>query len=135
MIPIETFREMYKFNYWARDRQLEACSQLSSEQFLRPMGSSFSSVRDTLAHLLLVEWIWHARWVGGSPTRQDAEAYAAGKFPTLDSIREAWVPVEKGVREFIQTCPEEKLAQPLTYTNTQGKVGTYPLGRALFHLV
>ena len=67
MVPLETLRELYAYNYWARDRQLEACAALSQEQFLRPMGSSFSSVRDTLAHVMGAEWIWLERWRGRSP--------------------------------------------------------------------
>src|SRR5438445_401489 len=57
---------MFDYNYWARDRQLKACKALSPEQFLRPMGSSFSSLRDTLAHLVAVEWVWQERWRGNS---------------------------------------------------------------------
>ena len=135
MISLETFRELYAFNYWARDRQLETCSQLTSEQFLRPMGNSFSSVRDSLAHLLFAEWIWRERWLGKSPSRQDAEAYGAAKFPSLDSIRDAWAPVETGVRDYLRASTEEKLSQPLTYTNLQGEVWTYPVGRSLYHVV
>ena len=135
MIPLETIGELYEFNYWARDRDFQACEALSSEQFLRPMGSSFSSVRDTLAHLLVAEWIWLERWQGRSPVRQDAEAFAAKKFPTLESIRDAWGPIEKGVRDYLRTCSEERLSQPHSYTNTKGEVWTYPLWRILFHLV
>ena len=39
------------YNYWARDRLLEAVAQLSQEQLMRDLGSSFRSVRDTLTHL------------------------------------------------------------------------------------
>lgn len=135
MIPLETLLELYEFNYWARDRQFPACAALTSEQFLRPMGNSFSSVRDTLAHLLMVEWIWLERWEGRSPVRKDLEAFAAEKFPTLQSIRDAWGPVEKGVRDFLRACSEERLSQPLSYTNFQGEVWTYPLWRILYHVV
>jgi len=67
MIALEPLRELYDYNYWARDRQLEACSKLSEEQLLRPMGNSFPSLRDTLAHLLAAEWIWLERFRGRSP--------------------------------------------------------------------
>ncbi len=134
MIPLETFREIYDFNYWARDRQFQACAALTSEQFLRPMGNSFSSVRDTLAHLLAVEWVWLERWRGRSPNREEAEAFGAGNFPTLDSLRDAWAPIEKEVRGFLRTCPEENLSLPLTYTNMQGQVWTYALWRVLYHV-
>ncbi|MGA2984885.1 MAG: DinB family protein [Terriglobia bacterium] len=135
MIPLATLRELYDYNYWARDRQFQACAALTSEQFVRPMGSSFSSVRDTLAHLLVVEWIWLERWLGRSPARHDAKAFAAEKYPSIESVRHGWGPIEKGVRDFLRTCPEEKLAQPLSYTNMQGDASTYPLWRILFHLV
>ena len=35
MIPIGILRELFKYNYWARDRQLEACASLTPEQFHR----------------------------------------------------------------------------------------------------
>ena len=47
----EDFRLLYDFNSWANHRTLDACAQLTDEQFTRDMGSSFRSVRDTLAHI------------------------------------------------------------------------------------
>jgi hypothetical protein len=44
--------------------QLQACAGLTEEQFLRPLGNSFPSLRDTPAHLLAVEWLWLERWRG-----------------------------------------------------------------------
>ena len=101
MIPLETLRELFDYNYWARDRQLEACSALSEEQFLRPMGNSFSSVRDVLAHLIFAEWVWLERWRGRSPTRADKQQVAADGFPTLASIRERWNTVEGNIRSYL----------------------------------
>jgi uncharacterized damage-inducible protein DinB len=135
MIPLATLRELYGFNYWARDRQLEACAGLSSEQLLRPMGNSFSSVRDTLAHLLVVEWIWLERWMGRSPTMEGRAAFGPEKFPTVEEIRSAWTPIENRMLDFLQGCSDEGLSQPLSYTNFQGHARTYPLWRQLFHLV
>ncbi|MGO9274452.1 MAG: DinB family protein [Terriglobia bacterium] len=135
MIPIDTLRELYDYNYWARDRQLEACAALTEEQFLRPMGSSFSSVRDTLAHLVAVEWIWHERWRGRSPNQLDARAFAAETFPNLTAIRERWQAIEGNVREYLAGLDEPALKQPLTYTNMKGETWTYPLWQTLLHVV
>ena len=55
-ISLVALNELFTYNYWARDVQLRACAALTEEQFLRPIGGSFPSVRDTLAHLVLVEW-------------------------------------------------------------------------------
>ena len=135
MIPLETLREMFEYNYWARDAQLAACEKLTPEQFLRPMGSSFSSVRDTLVHLVAVEWIWCSRWRGGSPNKADAEAYAAGKFPTLESIRQKWCDIELDVRDYLAHISEFDLERSITYTNLAGKQFTYSLSQLLWHLV
>ena len=135
MISLETWRELFDFNYWARDRQLEACSALTPEQFVRPLGSSFSSVRDTLVHLLAVEWIWLERWRGRSPSKREAEEFAAAEYPALDALRARWHLVERDLREYLKNLKDDDLAQPFTYTNMQGQVWTYALWRALLHLL
>jgi uncharacterized damage-inducible protein DinB len=131
MVSLATLRELFAYNYWARDRQLEACGALSQEQFERPLGSSFSSVRDTLAHLVGAEWVWLERFRGRSPR----ELPPCDEFPTLRAIREHWRSVEQGVWEYLAHLNEETLAQPLTYMNFGGQTWAYPLWRALLHLV
>lgn len=135
MIPLATLRELFDYNYWARDRQLEACAALTPEQFLRPLGSSFSSLRDTLAHLVGAEWIWLERWRGRSPAKTEAAEYAGEKFATLAAIEERWRAVERGVREYLDRLDEATLSRPLTYQNLQGEPWTYPLWRTLLHVV
>jgi len=134
MIPLETLGELFDYNYWARDRQLDACAALSEEQFLRPMGNSFSSVRDVLAHLIFAEWVWLERWLGRSPTQADKQQVAPEKFPALASIRERWSTIEGNMRSYLAGLDEQNLSRPLTYTNWRGQVCTYPLGQTLFHL-
>ncbi len=48
MTPQE-MRVLYDYNAWANHRSVDAASSLTAEQFVQPMGSSFGSVRDTLA--------------------------------------------------------------------------------------
>ena len=134
MIPIETLRELFDYNYWARDRQLKACAALTEEQFLRPMGNSFSSVRDVLAHLIFAEWVWLERWLGRSPTHADRQQVAPDKFPTLDSVRERWSGLELNLRSYLGNLDEPALSRSLTYTNWRGQTCTYPLGQTMFHV-
>jgi uncharacterized damage-inducible protein DinB len=131
VIPLATLRELYDYNYWACDRQLDACAVLTREQFLRPLGNSFPSVRDTLVHLLGAEWIWLERWRGRSPRT----LLPANEFPSLAAIRDRWQVVEREVRDYLKDLREESLAVPLTYTNIKGETWTYPLWRPLLHLV
>ena len=130
MMSLDTVREMFVYNYWARDRQLDACSTLSGEQFLRPMGNSFPSLRDTLAHLLGAEWIWHERWRGRSPLTLPA----ATDYPTLAALREAWSPVEQGVRDYLGGLSQEAFAGRFAFKNAKGETWTYPVWRSLLHV-
>lgn len=131
MLSIDTLRELYDYNYWARDRQLEACDKLIAEQLNRPLGSSFSSLRETLAHLVMVEWVWHERWCGRDVRSVPFEA----ALTSLDALRARWQRVERDVRGFISRATTEDLARPLTYVNFKGETWTYALGEALLHLV
>ncbi len=131
MISIAVFRELFAYNYWARDRQLESCATLTHEQFLRPLGSSFSSVRDTLVHLMGVEWAWLERWHGRTPHALPAE----DDFPTLASIVERWKAIEPLMREYLAGLKDEILVQSFTYTNFRGQTWAYPLWRSLLHVV
>jgi uncharacterized damage-inducible protein DinB len=131
MALLSILRELIEHNYWARDRQLHACAALTREQFLRSLGGSFSSIRDTLAHLMACEWIWLERWRGRSPR----SLLAAADFPTLESISERWQAVEGELREYVAGLSEEALAAPLTCTTTRGELWTHPLWRMITHLL
>ena len=132
MPTLHVLRQLYDYNYWARDQQLACCSALTPEQFLRPMGSSFSSVRDTLAHLLAVEWVWLERFNGRSPRAVPAWL---DDLKTLDSIGGRWKEVEGGMRAYLAGLTPEMLAGPLSYVNIKGEPWTYSLEQAFFHLV
>jgi uncharacterized damage-inducible protein DinB len=86
------------YNYWARDRVLDAAAALSAEQFTRDMGNSFGSVRDTIAHICYAESIWLSRWKGQQPTG----FRSSDRFPDVAAARKEWAELESGVREVVE---------------------------------
>jgi uncharacterized damage-inducible protein DinB len=102
--------ELFRHNYWARDRQLQACESLPGEQFLRPLGSSFSSIRDTLSHLVAAEWFWLDSWRGRPP----GPMLLPEEFPTLAAVSEGWRGVELEMMEYLAGLSEEALVRPIT---------------------
>ena len=98
MITVNSVGQIYEYNYWARDRQLEACRELSEPELLHPMGSSFSSMHDTLVHLVVAEWIWLERFCGRSPRTLPSWL---NQLPTLASIVQRWRTVELGMRKYL----------------------------------
>ena len=69
---------LYEYNAWADRRALQAASALTREQFTKQLGSSFSSVRDTLSHIYGVEWLWLERFQCREPRETTGGAAAGG---------------------------------------------------------
>jgi uncharacterized damage-inducible protein DinB len=126
----EDFRLLYDYNSWANHRTLESCSQLSAEQFTRDMGSSYRSVRGTLVHIMLVEWLWLERWHGRS-----LNSYApASEFPNLDSVRARWAEIDTDLLDYIASLTPEEVQRVVHHTTTAGVPQAAPLWHMLQHL-
>ena len=130
-ISLPLLYELYDYNYWARDQHLRACASLTQEQFLRPMNSSFSSLRDTLAHLVGAEWLWLEWWHGRSPQAM----LPAEDFPNLEAVRRRWSEMEAQVREFLATLNEESLVRQCSLVAPGGRRHSFVMWRTLLHLV
>lgn len=130
-LSLSTVNELFAHNYWARDRQLEACAGLTGTQFLHECGSSFSSVRDTLVHLAGVEWIWLERWRGRSPRA----LIDARDFPSLESVTGRWREIEKEMTAYLAGLREGDLDGAVSYVNLRGETWSYPLWRMMLHVL
>jgi uncharacterized damage-inducible protein DinB len=131
MIAAATFRELFQYNFWARDRQLEACAPLTEEQFLRPLGGSFPAVRDTLGHLLGVEWLYAERLEGRSPT-----AVPGGlEFTSVAALRARWLEVERQLRAAVERLDDRQLAESHTFKRINGQPRTQACWETLYHLL
>ncbi len=131
MIPVPILKELFDYNYWARDRQLEACAVLSQAEFHRSTGNGCPSAGDALTHLVGVEWLWLERLRGRSPKALPP----AESFPDVAAIAGRWRSVEADMREYLARLDEQVLACPLTYTNLRGEAWSYPVWRVLLHVI
>ncbi len=124
-------REFFDYNRWANARVLSAAAKLSDADFVKDLGSSFPSVRDTLAHILGAEWVWLQRWRGTSP----GALLFAGESPSLAELRSRWAEVEVGQRAILGDLRADVLDQPVDYVNLKGEKHAYPLGHLMVHVV
>ena len=127
----EEMRVLFDFNAWANRRTLHAASALSPEQFTRSMGSSFSSVRDTLVHVCSGEWVWLERFQRRSP-----EAFPDLRhLDTVSALREHWSSQEAALLAFVGTLTEQNLDAVLEYRTFKFGVYRNPLWQSMQHVV
>jgi uncharacterized damage-inducible protein DinB len=128
---LQDLRTMLDYHYWARDRLLDALEALSSEQFTRDLGSSFKSVRDTVAHTYAAEWAWYERWQGRSPTA----LLPYDQFADVASLRAAWTAHEVKMREYVGGLDDASVDRVIDYKLLSGAEGSTPLCQMLQHVV
>ena len=129
-----TYDEIYllvDYNYWARDRVLDAVAMITPEQFIYPMGNSFSSVRDTIAHICAAERIWIKRLKGESaPGLQKPD-----RIPDLDAARREWVDLEVEMREQLGRLGVEAVKRRIEYQDLRGNDQSDVVWQMLQHVV
>ena len=126
----EYARTLVDYHYWARDRALDAVAALDAEAYVRDLGSSFPSVRDTLQHMFGAEVVWLKRWQG------DAAASFPASFPDdVEGLRDAWRTHEAAFRAFVDTLDEAALQRVVHYRLLSGAEASSPLWQMLAHVV
>src|SRR5438105_9514284 len=118
MSPTE-IQQLYDYNAWANRRSLAAAEKLKPEDFIKPLGSSFPSVRDTLAHIYGAEWIWLERFQGRSP----ASLPDTTQFTDIASLAQRWGEFEPRLLNFVRNLTQSDLDGTLEYKTL--KFGVY----------
>ncbi len=119
------------YHYWARDRLLDALQRVSAEQLLLDRGSSFRSIRDTLAHMYFAEWAWYSRWRGESPTTLPD----ANQLESVTAVRDAWKTLEQQLRPFVRSFSDTDLRRVVDYRLLSGLSAASPLWQMIQHVV
>ena len=127
----EEIRILFDYNAWANRRTLTAAAALSTERFTKPLGSSFSSVRDTLAHIYGCEWLWLERFQGRSPSSLPDTT----KYPDVKGLGESWGEFEPRLLNFVRGLTQQDLDRTLEYKTLKFGVYRNPLWQSMQHLV
>jgi uncharacterized damage-inducible protein DinB len=130
-MSIEWIRSLYDYNRWANGRVLDAAGRLDSTELLADRGPGADPVRDTLAHTMLSQRLWLARWQGDSPS----EVGDRSVYPDVASLRAAWVPIDEDTDAFIASLDDARIAATLNYRSTEGKPYENTLRDLLIHQV
>ena len=127
----ELTRQLFDYNHWANQRALDSAAQLSDQEFVKPRGSSFSSLRDTLVHISAAEWIWLERFQGRSP----ASLPDVLECGDVDSLRAKWAEQEARLLAFVGKLTPEDLNRVMEYKTLKFGVYKNPLWQSMQHVV
>jgi uncharacterized damage-inducible protein DinB len=127
----DDMRLLYDYNAWANHRALDAASALTREQFTHSLGSSFSSVRDTLAHICGAEWLWMERFQGRSP----AALPDTQQFATAAALQEHWLGQEPALLAFVKGLTQEDLDRTMEYKSLKFGMYRNALWQSMQHVV
>ncbi|PDO10929.1 MAG: hypothetical protein BLM47_04450 [Candidatus Reconcilbacillus cellulovorans] len=119
------------YRAWARERVLAAVEQLRPELFVAPVVSSFSSIRDTLVHLLWADAVWTSR-IKGAPfsVRLDPD-----DFPNVQALKKRWDPLDEDLNMSVKNLVESVTNPTISYQTTKGEKYVQPLYQIVQHLV
>ena len=128
-MTLEDVRLLYAYNSWANHRVVDACAPVDTAKSTQNLHSSFSSIRDTLRHVMFAEWLWLERWLGRSP------GFPAEEFPDLASLRSRWQKIEADLNAFVGKLSVADLERVVEYKNTKGHAFANPMWQMLQHVV
>ena len=122
-------RALYRYDSWANEQLLAVISQLTPEQFTRPVAGAYGSVRNTMVHVYSAEWGWVER--SGGPARGDR--LDPEDYPTPDSLAALWRKVEALIAEFLSGLTDDDLSRPVEFQLGQGSKQVMVVGELLQH--
>jgi uncharacterized damage-inducible protein DinB len=122
---------LFTYNDWANKRALQAASALTPEQFTKPLGNSFSSVRDTLAHMYGAETIWLLRFKGESPSAFPDTS----QITDIAALEAKWNPIAADLLNFVNGLTQEDIDCIVEYKTMKFGVYSNPLWQSLQHVV
>jgi uncharacterized damage-inducible protein DinB len=146
-MKIDDIKLVYEYNYWAGQRTLAICANVSPEQYVA--RTSDCSLRTTFIHILDAEWEWRIafqkyfvaidtlkeRSPADGPKRWNHNNLTEADLPPLDSLNERWQAEERAMRSYLDNLSDQDLTGFLRYLTRTGIVREQVLWHYLLHLV
>jgi uncharacterized damage-inducible protein DinB len=123
--------EQLKHNQWAVHHYIKAAEQLDVAQLKRNLNSSFSSIHETLGHMLWVEELWFERWQGHLVT----QTFIPANYPTLEYINQHLKEIHAKQIHLLESFEPGTENRRISYVNFQGETWEYSLSQMVQHLM
>jgi uncharacterized damage-inducible protein DinB len=130
-MTLDRLRDLFLYDDWANARLFGAVANLSEDAFARPVTSSFTSIRDTLSHILAEEWLWVRRCRNESPPGPPAWTELKDRgavLPALEAVRE-----DRTL--FLQHLTADDLARVVVFKSLEGHEHAHCVEDMLQHVL
>lgn len=125
------FLELANYNNWTDDTAIEWLNQIDNEQWSQHIASSFSSVKQTVIHLVSAKRIWIDFWT----LVPDPVYLSSGFKGTKEELITLWKKASVDLKMFIENFPEENYLQPVTFIYPDGRKGQMIFWQTFLHFI
>jgi len=145
-MKIDEIKLLYEYNYWANQRILTTCANVSEEQYIAV--TNFGSLRPTVIHILDSEWSWRLAFQehfvaadeleiarASEPKLSSQDELTEADLPTLDSVKARWQVEEQAMRAYLDSLADGDLNGVVRYLVSEGYVRERVLWHCLVHAV
>lgn len=130
-MKIQEMQTLFDYNVWANNRILNACRQVSPEQYIAPANLSYGGLRGTLLHTLDAERGWRMR----CQHNENAPDLVEADFPNLEGLQKFWAEEEAAWQGYLSGLTDENLTSVIRYTVDNGEVRQRVIWHCLVHVV
>ncbi len=123
--------EQLRYNHWAVSNFINTILQLEPDDLEKNLKSSFTSIHETLAHMLWVEELWFERWQGNLFDKTFNPAY----YPTIKFIEHRFFEIFSKQILFFDELIEDGENKKISYVNFGGETWEYSLLQMVEHLM
>lgn len=125
------FTELVNYNNWTDAMILEWLNQIGEEQWVYPIPSSFSSVRETAIHMVSAKKIWIDFW-----NKTPDAVYLSKTFQgTKEDLIKVWEKLSVDLKMVINNYPEEEYMDPITFMYPNGRQGQMIFWETFLHFI
>lgn len=120
--------EQLEYHYWATEKMLAACAELTDEQLRAASGGAFGNTFALLVHMLSAEDIWLNRWQG-----QEVGFTPSEDYTDLKHIRREWHGQRQRLAVFVATADVAERMEVRGYKHSLGQMVAHMIDHSSFH--
>jgi uncharacterized damage-inducible protein DinB len=127
----------FRYNSWAMGQLFTVALQLTPAQFTQTEASGNGTIRDTLVHMMSVQWGYFS-WFDQSVSTRDALARVrqlrGPMFATTAIVYERWKEIDRQTRTLSDRVDDEQLRTVWQWNLPDGRSLALPLWQLMMHV-